>query len=436
MVAELLEVPFVQVKDFYSGGTANRKTFSKVNSHKLFLLKMMIDPLCEMPYSVYNEYMTKFFKGDTGIPLVRPKFLSDQIFNKVLFGELYEVEEKTPIESRAPASGLPASFIKPSKYDSTKEMYNVALNEIVSGVLVANVIMYTGTAGYGTSIGLRGSEVQPYVQTLVRLIAEHGLKSLKLIEKYKRIVDKLAGTGLNKAKQPFMAFVMLVLWLALEEIDITALPSNTAVYAKMLVDYMNGTLYNANAIAAAKANIEAKIDNKGQAGGNDVFDVKGKGVPSNPANFEGVLFKAFDVSTGTFPPQTGVAEAVTRASGIISSGYSSYSPAGISSVMEFNSTEISYSKYDPKTQIATIERVSVGSPANRKTLWNIGKARFDTPIVRNTIFLSNLYRIIRYKLDKELKWYSPKDLINSYSALSDNLTEYYGNEGLDYPTPP
>jgi hypothetical protein len=63
------------------------------------LLKLLADPYCNVTARQYGSdltdngsagYVHRIFRGDNGIGMGRPKFLSDQIFNKALFGSVYQ----------------------------------------------------------------------------------------------------------------------------------------------------------------------------------------------------------------------------------------------------------------------------------------------------------------------------------------------------------
>ena len=68
---------------------AVKNTRGFIKSAKELFVALMVDP-----YRVVNDTEYYLFgricKGDSGIPLGRPKFISDQLYNKVLLNELYE----------------------------------------------------------------------------------------------------------------------------------------------------------------------------------------------------------------------------------------------------------------------------------------------------------------------------------------------------------
>lgn len=84
MVADLLRVntgaidnqPHTTVDDFQS-------------SEAVFMTYLLCQPYSVVPKPVYDTYMGNIFRGYTDTEMGRPKYLSDQIFNKALFGEVY-----------------------------------------------------------------------------------------------------------------------------------------------------------------------------------------------------------------------------------------------------------------------------------------------------------------------------------------------------------
>jgi hypothetical protein len=58
-------------------------------SEARFMTKMVVSPYGTIHRNDYDSYMNNIFRGYTDTEMGRPKYLSDQIFNKVLFGEVY-----------------------------------------------------------------------------------------------------------------------------------------------------------------------------------------------------------------------------------------------------------------------------------------------------------------------------------------------------------
>jgi len=87
-----------------------------IKSSKELFVAMLIKPYRKL-ISEANandsemRYLADMFRGDSNIPLGRPKFLGDQLFNKSLFGELYN---NATIYNGRPVSGMRGpSFVAP-----------------------------------------------------------------------------------------------------------------------------------------------------------------------------------------------------------------------------------------------------------------------------------------------------------------------------------
>jgi hypothetical protein len=58
---------------------------------------------------------------------------------------------------------------------------------------------------------------------------------------------------------------------------------------------------------------------------------------------------------------------------------------------------------------------------------NMGGARFDTSLIRNILFCTNLFRVVRMKLNRDLV-YSKDIVLRAASVTRPTITEFYGNE--------
>lgn len=102
-----------------ANAAADPPLFGGVRNTRQLMLKMMMDPYIEVPIETYgsmaqytrngsNGLVQRIFRGDDSLMMGRPKFLSDQIYNKVLFGSLvpapYTFDEAGPAASGRIAS--------------------------------------------------------------------------------------------------------------------------------------------------------------------------------------------------------------------------------------------------------------------------------------------------------------------------------------------
>ncbi len=72
----------------------------------------------------------------------------------------------------------------------------------------------------------------------------------------------------------------------------------------------------------------------------------------------------------------------------------------------------------------TTEVVEVNvSPDSARRLEAIGKMRFDTRFIRNMFFITNIVRVLRLKLSRELTQ-SRNVIVTSHMAVAQGVTEY------------
>jgi len=69
-----------------------------------------------------------------------------------------------------------------------------------------------------------------------------------------------------------------------------------------------------------------------------------------------------------------------------------------------------------------VQVVPVDSGVRRK-LAAVGRMRFDTRLVRNLVFITNVLRTLRLKLNTELTQYR-NVLVDSHSLVNPSITEY------------
>jgi hypothetical protein len=70
-----------------------------------------------------------------------------------------------------------------------------------------------------------------------------------------------------------------------------------------------------------------------------------------------------------------------------------------------------------------VKHITLDPAVTKERLESIGKARFDTALVRNMFFITNVVRLVRLKLNRELTK-SRNVLVASHFAVSPGVTEY------------
>lgn len=97
-------------------GVSQSPQSPQIRNASQMMVKLLHDPYCEVDPREYGSDVTdngsagfvhRIFRGDTGIGMGRPKFLSDQIFNKALFGSVYQ--SRHDYDEAGPLVGIGAS---------------------------------------------------------------------------------------------------------------------------------------------------------------------------------------------------------------------------------------------------------------------------------------------------------------------------------------
>ncbi len=70
-----------------------------------------------------------------------------------------------------------------------------------------------------------------------------------------------------------------------------------------------------------------------------------------------------------------------------------------------------------------IKTITLPPGIDKNILLDIGKARFDTTLVRNLFFITNVVRLLRLNLNRELTQ-SRNVLLASHFAVAPGVTEY------------
>ena len=129
--------------DQFAEQMLGEKAATQPRNARQMLLKLLADPYAEVSAREYGSDVTdngsagfvhRIFRGDNGIGLGRPKFLSDQLFNKALFGSVYQSrhdwDEGGPLVGIGAARGranVPAfvAALKRSMKDTLEILFNI-----------------------------------------------------------------------------------------------------------------------------------------------------------------------------------------------------------------------------------------------------------------------------------------------------------------------
>lgn len=432
MVASMLGEQTAQFNTAWvDGGLPESKT---VNTRLMFL-RLLNNPYIEVSPSLYGTGITnsksfihRIFRGDNSLGMGRPKFLSDQLFNKALFGGIYQGRDDSRNDFDEGGPGVGAGHYRGSEIDILSIFAGAAgelgrIRSIVTTDLAdylkstrTAVIYYRSVLGHGGTNDL--TQTDAHFETLLARI-----RSGRLDQAY-AIIDRASSAGaydgcdlaqvdpskidlaqkvqnyINSNALAQLRQVLLGVEQASQEYyrlygNRSTAPAGVAIINGIVTAARNvATLINAN-------NFRRNLNTIGRAD-----DYVAAAQPAVQTLDGGVgSLRALLLATGN---------AANAANAMISSGEND---VGTSYLTHLGIRE---PRQEPHT---VIKQVSVGTLANRRRLEAIGKLRFDTFFVRKLFFITNVARIIRLKLNRELTQ-SRSVLPTSHMSVTPGITEY------------
>lgn len=412
------------------------------NSPKDMLVKMLIEPY----YDLYGgdeplndidsrsraEYVQGMLLGATGEEgLGRPKFLSDQIYGKAIFGELYT--------SRAEMSDMGPAV----RYSRT--LLRGVVRGRLSPVLVSIINHATGAGGKFIRLGAgsqfteKGARGTPSGNELASIIIDYQKASIdELATKIERMtnppvadVTAVAGpipdqNAANKAARYAIAILAKTVGTAfLWAVDAVisgkmVTPANAKVVINEIIDslgqltYANGKLNTNNMRTAA-------INNGAKSAFDHILDtldsvsiLAGNNPIAAGANVRNAASNAAEINQFV----AAVAQHRDNAGAISGNavGQNLHTSRG-------NVTGDNISLHYLENGV-----MKTAAPVDKASLVSNGRARFDTVLIRNLVFIVNLYRSVRMKLQQDLT-YSKDIVTKSLPITRAQLTEFSGNAG-------
>ena len=387
-------------------------------------MKLLFDPDTPVGNEYYGNHNTndgylglihRIFRGDDSLGMGRPKFLSDQMFGKALFGNLY-----------------------PSKYTYDE-------------------------GGVGTSVALeRGRTVLVgrYAKKEADL-PKHAKLRIAVIEYAKNIISELAKLDAGKTQDELVTAVEA----ADIPTDVTAydktLTAGVVTTTEILKHFFSGkpiatregqglfdTKMKSDVIPDIKASDLTKADGTKFLDVTDVDTTKRITIDLKTVNLEKLAYSDFkrgiitleeliDLLVPNAPASSTFSEVTDEKSKMKiteSTKIGFVADKNAVKIEDFaHITDVTSHGQDSLTYLDTgensengIKQLTIGYD-KRKYLDSIGKARFDTYLVRNLFFISNVWRVLRFTLQKELTEYR-NVIAKSHALVNPSITEYVGQE--------
>ena len=353
-------------------GVKSVDTTVTARNGKELLAKMLIDPHAKVGAQEYFTQFGEIVRGDLGIEgLGRPKYIGDELYNKSLFGEIYAFGDKADFTS--PASN--DAFYKGNKQWQNNFIEAVLIGaEFLTGPDPADA--YKNAAGAAGEVGWFDAN------------STHKEDQKKIVSV---LLDYFGGGPIDfawfNAGQP-LEHVVPALYVASQIM--------AGFYAGKNIDSIAAGQY-----FVREVNTNVNISN----------------ITGTPGNLRATAdLPAVAAKADLFP-----VEVIAKIKALINSGASPVSKRDLTINYE-NSDSLSF-PYDEKgeTQIIKI-------PIKHKALLQtIGYHRFNTKLVRNLVWLTNLQRVIRLELRRQLTWYDTKT-VKEHAVTAASITELFGHD--------
>jgi len=346
-----------------------------------FFLKLILDPYAEVSMSQYGDetallgtagFVQRICRGDNDLGLGRPKFISDQLFNKVMFGSIY------PMKALYDEAGPGGQVLRGRQNWGDPGTRRVAARNSsldwflrTANLFLLTVKKYIGPTGEGSLFSEDAAVRNEALQNLRTAAAE----SVSAYTREELPAEPWPFIPLNAEEAQRLA-----------EAVIDAInppqpdPSEVATRAKALAAFLRKQI----------AHIQSSMP--------DSMTLLGPGV--------GAVISTYP--TNTTPTNTSTTSQV------------------------LNSLVTYISKEKPKKgQPAESQIKQVGFGDRKSLLLKVGKQRFDSSLIRNLFFITNVYRLTREKLSQELA-HSRTIIQRGDDLVRPSMTEFGTNTQLGY----
>jgi hypothetical protein len=385
------------------------------NTRQMFL-RLLVDPYLALDTRTYGSevwgqgsagFVHRIFRGDNNLGMGRPKFLSDQLFNKVLFGSVYQSERD--YDEAGPSTGIGAARGQAAAVGPRMSSYRQLT------IMLAEMARLFGNAAAapGVPAGYQNAAVTGNAAGLAAAIAA-------------------AAAGGPPAQQVIRERVYDWLFTNIKPLPAkyrSILRAADRAFARV-ANYDPAALLCTPAVGGPGqniANLFAVVENLGVTKAARIVNV------GFDAACDGLMAE-FRVGLGGSVPtlvnaQQAAAIAAADAEQLAArTGQSAFNPAVADAYVRgqqsgSRSAKLTYlATTDQDNVNGQVKTVTVGSDEKSK-LEAIGLARFNTRFIRNIFFITNVVRMLRLKLNRELTQ-NRNVIVGSHMSVAMGITEY------------
>jgi hypothetical protein len=389
-----------------------KKSLNSAKNTKDAFLALLVNPYAEVNVDTYGSdvhelgtagFVHRIFRGDNALGLGRPKFLSDQLFSKALFGNLYPGQRDFDEGGPGVGAGIRRGR-EMVGYNRTQQPLPESINYVLSEfeplkkeVLGLEATMLKYLNANGNIMALFGNDGRGNLWINV------------LLDKYSNEVNNicdLVGHFVRKLN------------------DIAQDLGITNSISRLISQIMNGTIVG----DLDSYTLGRYYDKKGSFATSDRNNIIKLLLGFEPEATLAVVIKNMNaikqrrcgIKLGNIYALERVVYAIRKST--VSHGKPITPTVDISKFRK-RTSKLTYLKESDHDAYENVVEVNFSNPDYRTTLATVGRARFDTVLVRNMFFITNVLRIVRLKLNRELT-HSRNVVVSSHEAVAQGITEY------------
>jgi hypothetical protein len=377
---------------------------SAIKSAKDALVALLINPYMDIAQSpaeaqgaavddLYQKYVKGMLLGVDGSgDLGRPKFLSDQVYGKAIFGEVYQ--SPADYNEMGPAA---AQVVR-----------GVVSRDAAVNAAAADLVVAFGAAPFNGVIAPGYVDLKnKFAKAIIGYVYDYPTGSGDHLTS--QIRTKMLGTG-----KPYNILAVTT--------DLAPIASIYGVVLGNAVKDIRSRLNSGNTIDAYTRNIEQYFTSGAVTGvlSTHIINLLSNitDTPTVPATGPLVLNNLRQMGAGVRTGTRATAEFSFTNRNVLhyldTVDVSDYAHPGVGL------------EPDNENVLDSDQVKSVNVAVGTRTLDRIGRARFDTVLVRNLVFIINLYRSLRMKLARDLTY--NRDIITRAAPITaSRITELFGN---------
>lgn len=439
---------------------------------KALLGCLTIRPFVHMEDAVYDNRFSQIIRGDLGVEgLGQPKYLGQELYNKALFGEMYPgqvyrretfrnadgsvrytEEEPSPAEGNAhlrgkrevlrdaqstPISGalyrdivttaarailgdrlaLPAGGAVATGFGRVPAaVVNAAIDAAVNGALSPAGVSQLGTPALATAPALAA------LRAAVAAAAQVANGGAALNNNQDHVVDLTAAVVLALCGSEFRRRVEDAFRRNPGRASVTSLPNEVIAALGSVDQILTGVALGAANVSSPSAAAAVPPGLPGLAPGGTTAALDSYAIEVTNALLR-VRNHTINLINAPRPlNMPALDNAITAMAPIVQQAWHE--------LPNRRGIENSNPRYFPGSlhymvPNGDVAEVDVGTAKNY--LQRLGHLRFDTILCRKIFWLTNIQRLLRLKLRRDLMWYDSK-VVGNHAVLSSGITELYGND--------